>query len=248
MQNRNSKIPFVHLHTHTDYSLLDGAIRIDAMLQKASEFGMKHVAITDHGVMFGALEFYQKAQKAGINPIIGCEAYIASGKMENKTPADKKSFHLILLAKNNVGYKNLCKLASIAHLKGFYYKPRIDREILSKHTEGLIALSACLKGEIPSKLAQEDIEAADEIAKFYLKIFKEDNFFLEVQNNGIQLQEKINAALFDMSKRLSIPIVATNDCHYLTKEDVQAHDALLCIQTGKKVNDTARLKFNTDQL
>ncbi|MBW1616165.1 MAG: DNA polymerase III subunit alpha, partial [Deltaproteobacteria bacterium] len=248
MQNKNKKIPFVHLHTHTDYSLLDGAIRIDSMLKKASEFNMKHVAITDHGVMFGVLDFYKQAQKAGINPVIGCEAYIAAGKMENKTPADKKSFHLILLAKNNQGYKNLCKLSSIAHLKGFYYKPRIDKEILSEHAEGIIALSACLKGEIPSKLAQGDIEAADEIAKFYLKTFKEDNFFLEVQHNGIPIQEKINAALFEMSKRLSIPIVATNDCHYLAKEDVRAHDALLCIQTGKKVSDTARLKFNTDQL
>mmetsp|Transcript_22468 Transcript_22468/g.10801 ORF Transcript_22468/g.10801 Transcript_22468/m.10801 type:complete len:1124 (+) Transcript_22468:87-3458(+) len=210
---------------------------------------MKHVAITDHGTMFGVLDFYLQAKKAGIKPVIGCECYIAPRTLHDKTPLDREGLtHLVLLAQNQEGYKNLCKLSSIAQLEGFYYKPRIDKEILKQHSTGLIALSACLHGEVASRIKEDNIEAADEAAKFYLKTFEEGNFFLEVQNNGIDVQEKINSVLIDMSKRLSIPLVATNDCHYLNKEDSRVHDVLLCIQTSKRVQDTNRLKFNTNQL
>ena len=245
----NTISPFVHLHVHTQYSLLDGAIRIDSLVKRAADFGMEAVAITDHGTMFGVLEFYEKAKKAGIQPIIGCECYIAPRRISDKTSFDNKGLcHLTLLAENQQGYRNLCKLASIAQLKGFYYKPRLDKEILQQHRQGLIAFSGCMHGEIP-RLIQENVPAkADEMALIYRDIFGEDNFFLEVQSNGIDLQEKVNQALLDMSKRLSIPLVATNDCHYLDKEDVRGHDVLLCIQTGKTVNDTQRLKFRTDQL
>ena len=240
---------FVHLHLHTQYSLLDGAIRLDALFKRAQDFGMHAVAVTDHGTMFGVLDFYLSAQKAGIKPIIGCECYLAPRTLKDKTPMDAKGLsHLVLLAENQQGYTNLCKLASIAQLEGFYYKPRIDRAILKAHSQGLIALSACLHGEIPRRIKDGRQDLADEAAKFYMETFGEGNFFLEVQNNGIPLQEMVNQALVDMSGRLSIPLVATNDCHYLDKEDVRAHDVLLCVQTGKTVNDADRFKFGTDQL
>jgi len=245
----NKTPDFVHLHVHTQYSLLDGAIRIDDLLNRAKDFNMKSVAITDHGTMFGAIDFYEKANKAGIKPIIGCECYLAPRSFKDKTPQDAKGLsHLILLAENQEGYKNLCKLVSVAQLEGFYYKPRIDREILREFSTGLIALSACLHGEIPTLIRRDKIDEADDSARMYLDIFGEGNFFLEVQNNGIDIQEKVNIGLLEMSKRLSIGLVASNDCHYLNKEDVRAHDVLLCIQTGKTVNDFDRLKFRTDQL
>jgi len=240
---------FNHLHVHTQYSLLDGAIRIDALLKRVKEYNMDAVAITDHGTMFGAVEFYEKALKADIKPIIGCECYLAPRTIRDKTQLDNKGLnHLVLLAKNQEGYRNLCKLASIGQLEGFYYKPRIDKEVLQAHSEGLIALSACLHGEIPRRLKEGRIDQAEEAAQFYQKVFGENNFFLEVQNNGIELQEKINSLLLDMSQRMSIPLIASNDCHYLDKEDVHAHDVLLCIQTGRTVKDTNRFKFGTDQL
>ena len=241
--------PFTHLHVHTQYSLLDGAIRIDPLLKRAKEFNMNAVAITDHGTMFGAVEFYEKARKAGIKPIIGCECYLAPRRLTDKTAEDGKNLsHLVLLAENQEGYRNLCKLASIAQLEGFYYKPRIDKEVLKAHSSGLIALSACLHGEIPRLLQEGRIEQADAAAHFYLQTFGESHFFLEVQKNGLDIQEKVNHALMEMSQRLSIPMVATNDCHYLNKEDVQAHEVLLCIQTNKTIHDTDRFKFGTDQL
>jgi len=240
---------FVHLHVHTQYSLLDGAIRIEPLLKQVKDFGMNAVAITDHGTMFGALEFYETALKDGIKPIIGCECYLAPRKLTDKTPGDNKGVaHLILLAQSQEGFQNLCKLVSIAQLEGFYYKPRIDREVLKEYSRGLIALSACLHGEIPEKITGNRIQQADEAARFYQKTFGEGNFFLEVQNNGIDIQGQVNQALLDMSRRLSIPLVASNDCHYLKKDDVRAHDLLLCIQTGKTVQDADRLKFRTDQL
>ncbi|MGD9384449.1 MAG: DNA polymerase III subunit alpha [Desulfobacterales bacterium] len=240
---------FVHLHVHTQYSLLDGAIRIDPLLKRVADFDMDAVAITDHGTMFGAMTFYEKANKAGIKPIIGCECYLAPRRLSEKTSLDKRGLsHLILLAENQEGYRNLCKLATIAQLQGFYYKPRIDKEVLAQHIKGLIGFSGCLRGEIPRLIQENRIDKADMAARFYLNIFGEGNFFLEVQNNGIDIQEKVNQALLDMSKRLSIPLVASNDCHYLDKEDVRAHDVLLCIQTGKTVHDTDRLQFRTDQL
>ncbi|QTA82331.1 DNA polymerase III, subunit alpha [Desulfonema limicola] len=242
-------IDFVHLHLHTQYSLLDGAIRIDALLKRAGEFGMTAVALTDHGTMFGAVEFYEKANKAGIKPIIGCECYLAPRKLSDKTSLDGKGLcHLVLLAKDQTGYKNLCRLASIGQLEGFYYKPRIDKIVLKQYSKGLIASSACLHGEIPRLLKDDRIDQADEAARFYLDVFGEDNFYLEVQHNGIPAQEKVNQGLLDMSQRLSIPLIATNDCHYLDKEDVRAHDVLLCIQTGKTINDPGRFKFATDEL
>ena len=240
---------FVHLHVHTQYSLLDGAIRIDDLLRRAAEFDMKAATVTDHGTMFGAVEFFEKAKTAGIKPIIGCEIYVAPKTRFDKTPLDNKELsHLILLAKNAEGYRNLCKLATAAQLEGFYYKPRIDKEILKECSQGLIGLSACLHGEIPRRIQQGRIERADEVANGYREIFGENNFFLEVQNNGIEEQERVNQTLLDISQRLSIPLVASNDCHYLDKEHVRAHDVLLCIQTGKTIHDNQRLKFRTDQL
>ena len=245
-----SNIPdFVHLHVHTQYSLLDGAIRIENLLQRASEFGMHSVATTDHGTMFGAVEFFEKATKAGIKPIIGIEIYVAPRTRFDKTPLDNKDLsHLILLAENQEGYRNLCKLASAAQLEGFYYKPRIDKQILREHHKGLIGMTACLHGEVPRRIQDGRMELADAAAQEYLEIFGENNFYLEVQNNGIDIQDRVNEALVDMSQRLSIPLVASNDCHYLDREDVRAHDVLLCIQTGKTIHDANRLKFRTDQL
>jgi DNA polymerase-3 subunit alpha len=240
---------FVHLHVHTQYSLLDGAIRIDDLLKRAAELDMKAVAVTDHGTLFGAVEFYEKAVKAGIKPIVGCEIYVAPRTRFDKTPLDNKDLsHLILLIENEEGYRNLCKLATTAQLEGFYYRPRIDKEILKEHSKGLIGLTACLHGEIPRRIQQGHIEQAEAVARGYLEIFGENNFYLEVQNNGIEEQELVNQTLLDISQRLSIPLVASNDCHYLSKEDVRAHDVLLCIQTGKTIQDNQRLKFRTDQL
>jgi len=247
--NQTSPPDFVHLHVHTQYSLLDGAIRIDDLLQRAADFGMHSVAITDHGTMFGAVEFFEKANAAGIKPIIGIEIYVAPRSRFDKTPLDNKGLsHLILLAENQDGYRNLCKLASAAQLEGFYYKPRIDKQLLREHHQGLIAMTACLHGEIPRRIRDGNMEIADAAALEYLEIFGENNFFLEVQNNGIDIQENVNQALLEMSQRLSIPLVASNDCHYLQREDVRAHDVLLCIQTGKTIHDNDRLKFRTDQL
>ncbi|MCK4618533.1 MAG: DNA polymerase III subunit alpha [Desulfobacterales bacterium] len=241
--------PFVHLHVHTQYSLLDGAIRIDALLKRAIDFGMDSVAITDHGTMFGVLEFFEKAGKAGVKPIIGCEFYVAPRRLTDKTVLDNKGLsHLVILAENPEGYRNLCKLATIAQLKGFYHKPRIDKNVLREHSKGLVALSACLHGEIPRLISENRLDGADEAARTYLDIFGEDNFFLEVQDNGIHVQEKVNNALLDMSERLSIPLVATNDCHYLDKEDARAHEILLCVQTGKTIYDPDHFRFGTDQL
>ena len=245
----NTPSNFVHLHVHTQYSLLDGAIRIEPLLKRVANFGMDAVAITDHGTMFGALEFYEKANKAGIKPVIGCECYLAPRRLTEKTPMDKGGLsHLILLAENQTGYRNLCKLASIAQLEGFYYKPRIDKDVLRSLSEGLIGLSSCLHGEIPGLIRAGRMDQAENAARFYLDVLGEGNFFLEVQNNGIEEQENVNQTLLDMSQRLSIPLVASNDCHYLDKEDARAHDVLLCVQTGEIVHNTERLKFSTDQL
>ncbi len=241
--------PFVHLHVHTQYSLLDGAIRIDSLLSQAKAFGMEAVSITDHGTMFGALEFYTKAQKAGLRPVIGCEIYVAPRTIQDRTPLDAKGLtHLVLIAENQTGYRNLCRLASIAQMEGFYYRPRIDKQLLTEYHEGLIALSACLHGEIPMRIKAGRIDQAEESARWFQQLFGENNFYLEVQNNGIEIQETVNRALREMSAKLSIPLVASNDCHYLKKEDVRAHDVLLCIQTGKTVHEANRFRFSTDQL
>jgi DNA polymerase-3 subunit alpha len=241
---------FVHLHLHTEYSLLDGANSLDALIKKAAELHMPAIAVTDHGNLFAALDFYLKATKAGIKPIIGCETYVAPGSRFDKSqPAgrhEEASYHLLLLARNKAGYKNLVKLVTAAYLEGFYYRPRIDKELLASHSEGLIGMSACLSGEIPTLLLQGRYDAAKKTAEEYRKIFGEGNFYLEIQDNGIPEQDRANNELIRLSKETGIPLVATNDCHYLNKEDHKAHDALLCIQTGKIVKDENRMKFSSE--
>ncbi|RME68426.1 MAG: DNA polymerase III subunit alpha, partial [Nitrospirae bacterium] len=241
---------FVPLHIHTEYSLLDGAIRIDELVEEAAKHRMPALAITDHGNLFGSIKFYQKAQKAGLKPIIGAELYLAPGSRLSKEvlPTGEKAFHLILLAKNLKGYQNLMALSSKGYLEGFYYKPRIDIELLSEHSDGLIGLSACMHGEIPYYLANGEIERAREAALRYKDIFGSGNFFIELQDNGIPEQYELNKKLLALAKELNIPVVATNDCHYLRPTDAEAHDILLCIQTNKKITDRDRLRFSTDQL
>lgn len=239
----------MHLHNHTYYSLLDGAAKIENLIEKAVEYKMPGLAITDHGNMFGVLQFYKKAKKANIKPIIGVEAYIAEDSIQKKqisTGRKNKYYHLVLLAKNNQGYKNLLKLSSIAYLEGFYYKPRIDKEILKKHSEGLIASSACMKGEIFQKLNYEGREAAIKALEEYLEIFGDD-FYLEIQNHGIP-EEVGYEKIYQLAKEMNIPVIATNDIHYLEKEHAESHDVLLCLQTGKELDDPNRMKYNTDQL
>jgi DNA polymerase-3 subunit alpha len=246
----NPAAEYVHLHVHTQYSLLDGAIRIDDLLQKCKELNMPAVAVTDHGAMHGALEFYVKARKAGIKPIIGCEFYIAPEDRKKHAGAKSSSdaaFHLLLLAMDMKGYKNLMKLASIAQLEGFYYKPRIDRETLTTHNEGLIALTACLHGGIPHLILNGNMDGARAETKALQKIFQ-DRLYFELQDNGIKEQIKVNKGLKKLSREFSIPLVATNDCHYLNRDEAFAHEVLLCIQTGRTINDSGRFKFATDEL
>ena len=228
---------FVHLHNHSHYSLLDGLNKFDEMINFAKEQGSGAIALTDHGTMYGVIEFYQKAKKAGIKPIIGVEAYLAPGSRHDKnTRDDARSFHLVLLAKNEIGYKNLIKLVSIAHLEGFYYKPRIDWELLEEHHEGLIALSACLAGELSRLLSADKIEEAKLRALEYDKLFGRGNFYLEIQDHPeLDGQKKVNKALIKISKETGIPLVATNDSHYFKKEDDVAQDILLCLQNKKRL-------------
>ncbi len=240
---------FVHLHCHTQYSLLDGAIKIDDLIDTTLRFGQTAVAITDHGVMYGAIEFYHKATKAGLKPIIGCEVYVAPGDMETKTPIPglPRYFHLVLLAMDLDGYKNLIKLVSLANTKGFYHKPRVDKSALKEYNSSLIAMSACLQGEIPYWILRNDDKRTIEALDFYRSTFK-DRFYLEIQSNGLADQEKVNPIIIEMAKEYSVPLVATNDCHYLMPSDAKAHEVLLCIQTRKTINDKDRMRFNTDQL
>lgn len=239
---------FVHLHVHSEFSLLDGANRIKDLPVRAKELGMDAMAITDHGVMFGVIDFYKACKANGIKPIIGCEVYVAPRKLTDKDPMiDGKYNHLILLAKDNEGYKNLTKLVSIGFTDGFYYKPRIDKEVLEKYHEGLICSSACLAGEIPMYINNGDIEGAKKAALWYKNLFGDD-YYLEIQNNGIKEQALVNQKLIQISKELDIPLLATNDSHYLKKEDAYNHEVLLCIQTGKRMSDEDRMKFDTDEL
>ncbi len=240
---------YVHLHTHTEYSLLDGAIKIKELMKKAKEYNMPAVAITDHGNMYGAIEFYKEAQKSEIKPIIGCEVYVAKGSRKKKEKAkdseEKGLNHLILLAKNLTGYKNLMALVSLGYLEGFYYKPRIDWELLEKYNEGLICLSSCLKGEVAETFLNKGEKHAFKIAEKFLKIFKED-FYIELMDNSIPEQKIANEGLISIANKLSIPVVATNDCHYLTRDMAESHDVLLCIQTGRTINEQGRMKFSSD--
>jgi DNA polymerase-3 subunit alpha len=240
---------FVHLHCHTQYSLLDGAIRIPDLIEKTRSFEQEAVAITDHGVLYGAAEFYDKAAKAGVKPIIGCEIYVAPGDMRSRelSAGMPKHYHLVLLAQDLFGYRNLIKLVSLAHVEGFYYKPRVDRKALLEHGKGLIALSACLQGEIPYWLLRGNEERAHDALEFYRKTF-DGRFYLEIQANGLADQETVNPLLVDLGRKYDIPIVATNDCHYLTRADSKAHEALLCIQTQTTIHDKDRMSFETDEL
>ena len=245
------KIDFVHLHNHTEYSLLDGAISLNELIEHTINKGMSATAITDHGNMFGVVPFYLKGVENGIKPIIGSEMYVApKSRLEKSGPikaGEEPFFHLILLVESSEGYKNLIKLCTDGYLKGFYYKPRIDKELLSQHAKGLIALSGCLKGEIANHILKGEIKEAEKCAREYQELMGKDNFFLELQDHGLEDEKRVNSALVGMSHRLSIPLVATNDCHYIAQEDAFAHDVLLCIQTGKTVQDKDRLKFANDQ-
>ena len=239
---------FVHLHTHTEYSLLDGACRIKELVAKAKKYKMPALAITDHGVMYGVIQFYKEAIRQGVKPIIGCEVYVApNSRFDKSTQRKETPYHLILLAKNNEGYKNLIKLVTLSYLEGFYYKPRIDKKILKEYSKGLIGLSACLKGEIPYYILQNNLNKVKEVAIDFVSIFGEDNFYLELQKNGIPEQEIVNENLIKIGQELSIPLVATNDIHYLEKKDASAHEILLCIQTATNLDDPKRLKFATDK-
>jgi DNA polymerase-3 subunit alpha len=240
---------FVHLHVHSQYSLLDGAIRFEEVFNLAKKYHMGAVALTDHGNMFGAVEFYQKAIQHGIKPIVGCEVYVAPGNRLEKKAGEREegNYHLTLLAKNETGYFNLLKLVSLAHLEGFYYKPRVDKELLTRYHEGLIALSGCMKGEVAVHAAKEQMKRAIQAAEDYRKIFGPDRFYIEIQNNGVERQLLLNQRLIEIGRDLSVPLVATNDCHYLHKQDAKAHEVLLCIQTGKTLEETQRMRFPSEE-
>lgn len=239
---------FVHLHCHSEYSLLDGAARINEMIKKAVALNMPALAITDHGTMFGVIDFYREAKKAGIKPILGCEVYLAKrSRFQKEAKKDDSQYHLLLLAENEAGYKNLMKLVSAGYIEGFYYKPRIDRELLAAHSEGLIGMSACLAGEIPTNILSGQIEAAKEAAASYQDIFGTNNFFLELHDHNLPEQKIVNAELKKIASELNIPLVASNDVHYLSREDAMVHDVLLCIQTGKTIDETERMRFESPE-
>ena len=239
---------FVHLHVHSEYSLLDGACRISGMMDRVKELGQDAVALTDHGVMYGCIDFYKAAKAAGVKPIIGCEVYVARRGMEDRVHGiDNESYHLVLLCENRKGYENLCLLVSEAFGRGFYGKPRVDLQLLQKHHEGLIALSACLAGMIPQSLLQEDYDAALNHAKTLASIFGEDRFYLELQDHGIPEQKPVNQGIMRIARETGLPLVVTNDAHYLRREDAKMQDVLLCVQTGKTVDDPNRMKFQTEE-
>lgn len=241
-------VDFIHLHTHTQYSLLDGAIRLEALCQRAIDFGMGAAAITDHGNMFGAIKFFKAAKKFGLKPIIGCEVYVAPGSRFEKTlsSGEESNYHLTLLIQNNHGYANLIKLVSLGYLQGFYYKPRIDMELLAQYSQGLFVLTGCLKGEIASNLIKGQYDKALQKANQFKEIFGE-NLYLEIQDQGLEEQRQINREIVKLSQQMGIPLVATNDCHYLDKNNAKAHEILLCVQTGKTLSDPKRMHFSSDQ-
>lgn len=238
---------FAHLHVHTEFSLLDGASRIKNLVTAVKELGMDSVAITDHGVMYGTIDFYKECLKQGVKPIIGCEVYLAPGSRKERQEINGvKYYHLILLAENQTGYRNLVQLVSLANIEGMYYKPRVDKELLKKYHEGIICLSACVAGEIPRALIQGNKAKAESLVQEYLNIFGKDNFFLEIQNHGLAEERISNAGLVELAQKYNIGLVATNDCHYVSRADSEFHDILLCIQMGKTIDDTARMRFNSD--
>ncbi|MGH9465066.1 MAG: DNA polymerase III subunit alpha, partial [Thermoanaerobaculia bacterium] len=239
--------PFVHLHLHSEYSMLDGANRLHDVLDGAKSAGMPAMALTDHGNLFGAIEFYNAASKAGIQPILGIEAYVAPGRYSDRDPGQRAANHLVLLVRNEQGYRNLLQLTTRSFLEGFYYKPRVDRHLLRSHAEGLVCLSACLKGEINERLVTGREAEAERTAREYLELFGEGNFYLELQDHGIPAQRQANEGLRRIARRLGVPLVATNDCHYLRADDATAHDVLLCIGTQKTLADPERLRYASDQ-
>lgn len=248
MENNALKRDFCHLHVHTEYSLLDGSGKISKMIKKVKELGMSSIAITDHGVMYGCVDFYKAAKEEGIKPIIGSEIYIVPKSRHIKEAnSDNSTYHLVLLVKDEEGYKNLMKIVSYASIEGFYYKPRTDREFLRAHSKGLVALSACLGGEVQRHLNGGNKEKAKEAALFYKDVFGED-FYLELQDHGLEENKKVNKLLIELSKELNIPLAATNDVHYIEKEDAKAHDILLCIQTGKTINEENRMRYPWERL
>lgn len=243
-----AEVNFVHLHCHSEFSLLDGAARINKLVSRAVELDMPALAVTDHGTMFGIIDFYKAAKAAKIKPILGCEVYVSlRSRFDKEARVDDSQYHLVLLAENNNGYRNLMRLVSAGYMEGFYYKPRVDRELLEECSEGLIALSACLAGEIPTLILKGQIDKAREAACYYQKVFGSDNFFLELHDHGLPEQKTVNNVLKQLSKELGIPLVASNDVHYLSREDAEVHDILLCIQTGKTVDETERMKFESQE-
>src|SRR5713226_1235452 len=239
---------FVHLHNHTEYSLLDGASRIPAMVGRAAELGMPALGLTDHGVMYGAIHFYKACKDAGIKPIIGCEVYVAPrSRLLREGRVDRDPSHLTLLAANHEGYVNLMKLCTVGQMEGMYYKPRIDKEILAERANGLIALSGCLQGEVAGRIVENDLDGARESVATFRDIFTKERFLLEVQRHGIDRQERVNEALAGFGKDFGLRLCATNDLHYVNREDSEAHDVLLCLQTGARFNDPNRWRFSTQE-
>ena len=240
---------FTHLHVHTEYSLLDGSNKIEEYVSRVKELGMDSAAITDHGAMYGCIDFYKAAKAAGIRPILGCEVYVAPGSRFDRDVGDQedKYYHLVLLAENNTGYANLMKVVSRGFVEGFYYKPRVDMELLEEYHEGLIALSACLAGEVPRYLVRGMYEDAKAAALRHEKIFGKGNYFLELQDHGISEQQLVNQQLMRLHQETGIDLVATNDVHYTYAEDATAHDILLCIQTAKKLEDEDRMRYEGGQ-
>src|SRR5882762_4659333 len=241
---------FVHLHLHTDYSLLDGACDVEKLCQRVKEMGMPAVAMTDHGNIFGAVHFVNAAHKYGVKPIVGCELYICKKDDHNieRTPPEGDTYnHLLVLAENEEGYRNLVKITSEASLHGFYYKPRVSKRFLAEHSRGLIGLSGCLKGEVAERLTEGNYDAARAAAGTFTDIFGKENFYLEIQDQGLELEHRIHPGLFQLEKDLGLPLVATNDSHYLCEDDAHAQDVMVCIQTGKTIQDTNRMKFEGNQ-
>src|SRR5437016_9096675 len=241
---------FVHLHLHTDYSMLDGACDVNKLVHRVHKLGMPAVAMTDHGNIFGAVHFVNAAHKVGVKPIVGCELYICKkdDHVITRTPPDGDTYnHLLVLAENEEGYRNLVKITSEASLHGFYYKPRVSKKFLAEHSRGLIGLSGCLKGEVAERLMEGNYEAARTAAGTYSDIFGKNNFFLEIQDQGLAMEHRIHPGLFKLEQDLGLPLVATNDSHYLCEDDAHAQDVMVCIQTGKSIQDTNRMKFEGNQ-
>ena len=241
---------FTHLHVHTEYSLLDGSNKIKEYVARVKELGMDSAAITDHGVMYGVIDFYRAAKAAGINPILGCEVYVAPGSRFDREigSGDDRYYHLVLLAENNQGYQNLMKLVSEGFLTGYYYRPRIDYNLIRQHSEGLICLSACLSGDLPKLLLQGRYDDAEAYVREMQDIFGEKNFYVEIMDHGIREEKIVMPRLISLAREMNVPLVATNDCHYLEEKDADAQEVLLCIQTGKTLDDANRMRMDTRQL